>query len=70
MIKGTVKWFDTKKGFGFIRSDDGTKIFVHYTQIQKDGFRGLKRGQKVEYEIFESEHGPQAAKVIIVKDVE
>lgn len=68
MATGIVKWFDTKKGFGFIRSDDGKKVFVHYTQIEKEGFKGLKRGEKVTYEIFESERGPQATKVKVTEE--
>jgi len=68
MATGIVKWFDTKKGFGFIRSDDGSKVFIHYTQIEKEGFKGLKRGEKVTFEIIESERGPQATKVQIVDE--
>ena len=68
MAQGTVKWFDTKKGFGFIKSEDGSKIFVHYSQIQKEGFKGLKRGQKVTFEIFESDRGPQATEVRIMDE--
>jgi cold shock protein len=68
MAKGIVKWFDTKKGFGFIRSENGDKVFVHYTQIEKEGFKGLKRGEKVTFETFESDRGPQATKVQIVEE--
>ena len=69
MATGIVKWFDTKKGFGFIRSEDGQKVFIHYTQIQKEGFKGLKRGQKVKFDIFESDRGPQATSVEILDEV-
>lgn len=68
MVTGIVKWFDTKKGFGFIRSDDGQKIFIHYTQIQKEGFKGLKRGQKVKFEIFDSDRGPQAKDLVALDE--
>jgi len=50
MVIGTVKWFDSKKGFGFILNSDGTDVFVHFSSIQGDGFRSLKDGEKVEYE--------------------
>lgn len=47
-MKGTVKWFDSAKGYGFIKTEEGSDIFVHYTGINKDGFRGLEEGQNVE----------------------
>lgn len=61
MVTGTVKWFDSKKGFGFI-TKDGTQgdIFVHYTSIEGEGFRSLKDGEVVEFELVESEKGLQA----------
>ena len=48
MVKGTVKWFDPKKGFGFVLNDDGEDVFIHYTSIDGDGFRCLRNGQVVE----------------------
>jgi CspA family cold shock protein len=61
---GTVKWFDVKKGFGFIQGQDGAKdIFVHYTAIEGEGFKSLRDGDIVEYEVFDSERGPQAHRV-------
>jgi CspA family cold shock protein len=61
MATGTVKWFDSKKGFGFILgSADGRDIFVHYTSIDGDGFRSLKDGEQVEFDLVESEKGLQA----------
>ncbi len=61
---GAVKWFDVKKGFGFIQSPDGGKdIFVHYSVIQDEGFKSLRDGESVEYEVVESERGPQAQNV-------
>ncbi|GAB6072483.1 cold-shock protein [Venenivibrio stagnispumantis] len=64
-ITGTVKWFDSKKGFGFItRDDNGQDIFVHYSAIQAKGFRNLEEGQKVEFEIVQDEKGPRAQNVV------
>jgi cold shock protein len=57
MATGTVKWFDVKKGFGFILSPDGKDVFVHFSSIEGDGFRSLKEGDAVEYE--EVENGPK-----------
>ena len=58
--RGTVKWFDPKKGYGFIVGPQGEDVFVHFTQIQGDGFRSLKDGETVEYELLEGEKGMQA----------
>jgi len=64
MDVGTVKWFDSKKGFGFIEGkQEGRDIFVHYSNIEGDGFRSLKNGESVEYELVESEKGLQARHV-------
>ena len=64
MPTGVVKWFDTKKGFGFIVGPDGSKdVFVHYTSIESEGFRSLKDGEEVEYEVVDSDKGPQARNV-------
>jgi CspA family cold shock protein len=54
---GTVKWFDTKKGFGFIVNSEGRDVFVHYTSIDGDGFRALRDGEQVEYEESQGEKG-------------
>lgn len=67
MAKGTVKWFDPKKGFGFVVNDDGADVFVHYTSIDGDGFRCLRNGQIVEYEEFGSSKGLQGKNVLIVE---
>lgn len=60
---GTVKWFDTKKGFGFVVDDLGQDIFVHYTVIEGDGFRRLKDGERVEYELQKGPKGLNAVRV-------
>ena len=62
-MRGYVKWFDIKKGFGFITGDDGTDVFVHYTGIVTDGFKTLEEGEPVDYELEESEKGPKAVNV-------
>jgi CspA family cold shock protein len=63
-MKGTVKWFNDQKGFGFITPEDGSKdIFVHHSAIQGDGFKSLAENQKVEFDIEESDKGPRAANV-------
>jgi cold shock protein len=62
--KGTVKWFNAEKGFGFITPDDGGEdLFVHHTNIAMEGFRSLDQGQKVEYEVGQGRKGPQANNV-------
>ena len=64
MTQGTVKWFNSEKGYGFIeREDGGGDIFVHYSEIQGSGFRTLEENQKVEFEIGEGAKGPQAQQV-------
>ncbi|NMM55340.1 cold shock domain-containing protein [Paenibacillus aquistagni] len=63
-MKGTVKWFNAEKGYGFISVEGGEDVFVHYSAIQTDGFKALDEGQEVEFEITEGNRGPQAANVI------
>ena len=64
MATGTVKWFNDKKGFGFIIPDDGSdELFVHHTSIDTEGFRSLRENQAVEFEVEEGEKGPIATKV-------
>ncbi|GAA3435409.1 MULTISPECIES: cold-shock protein [Kutzneria] len=61
MAQGTVKWFNSEKGFGFIApSDGGADVFVHYSEIQGNGFRTLEENQKVEFEVGQGQKGPQA----------
>jgi len=64
MAQGTVKWFNESKGFGFITSEDGNDIFVHYSAIQGDGFKTLAEGDKVSFEIEKGPKGPKAINVV------
>jgi len=61
--EGTVKWFDDRKGYGFIERQNGKDVFVHFSNIQADGFRSLEQGDKVSFEVEETDRGPQAVKV-------
>ena len=62
-MNGTVKWFNAKKGFGFISDENGTDVFVHYSALNMDGFKVPDEGDKVEFEVVTGEKGPQAANV-------
>ncbi len=64
MAKGTVKWFNDKKGYGFIQQEGGPDVFVHYTAIQGQGFKSLQEGQKVEFEVSTDEKGAKAHNVV------
>jgi cold shock protein len=63
MAQGTVKWFNADKGYGFIAVDGGRDVFVHFSAIQSDGYRTLEEGQRVEFDITQSDRGPQAEAV-------
>ncbi|WP_027339364.1 cold-shock protein [Halonatronum saccharophilum] len=64
MEKGTVKWFDAEKGYGFIETAGGDDVFVHFSAIGGDGFKTLEEGQEVEFDIVEGDRGPQASNVV------
>ncbi len=64
MLKGTVKWFNESKGFGFIEQEEGRDVFVHYSAISGSGFRTLNEGDEVEFEIVDGPKGPAAANVL------
>ncbi len=66
-IVGHVKWFDPKKGYGFILGPEGQDVFIHYSQIDGDGFRSLKDGQEVQYVLLEGEKGSQAQTVTLIE---
>jgi len=66
-VQGTVKWFNSEKGYGFIAQEGGDDLFVHYSEIQSDGYRTLEEGATVEFEITEGRKGKQASAVTVVK---
>ncbi len=66
MAQGTVKWFNDKKGYGFIVSDTGKDVFVHHSAIEGEGYKSLKEGDKVQFEIVNGPKGEQATKVVKV----
>jgi CspA family cold shock protein len=66
-MKGKVKWFSSKKGYGFIDCEDGRSIFVHYTDIQSDGYKTLNEGDEVTFDVQETEKGPKAINVVTTK---
>ena len=63
METGTVKWFNSSKGYGFISREDGDDVFVHFKAIEGDGYKTLEEGEKVQFEVEDGPKGPQAAKV-------
>lgn len=64
MFKGTVKWFNNQKGYGFIQDESGKDIFVHYTGLNMPDFKSLEEGNEVEFDIVQGEKGPQASNVV------
>lgn len=67
-MTGTVKWFNAEKGYGFIKDEEEKDIFVHFSSINSDGYKTLEEGQKVTYDLVESDRGPQAKNVTVVTD--
>lgn len=63
-MQGKVKWFNPGKGYGFIESEDGTDVFVHYSAIKEDGFKSLDEGQPVQFDVVTGKRGPQADNVL------
>jgi len=63
-LKGRVKWFNAQKGYGFIERDGEDDVFVHYSTIQQEGYKTLEEGEEVEFDVLESDRGPQAANVV------
>lgn len=63
MNRGTVKWFNNQKGYGFISDEEGNDVFVHYSGLNMDGFKSLEKGQAVEFEVVNGAKGPQATNV-------
>lgn len=66
-LKGTVKWFDVRKGFGFVSDEDGLDYFVHFSEIQEEGFRKLQNGQKVSFEVGEDSRGRSVARNVVAE---
>lgn len=62
-MQGSVKWFNDAKGYGFITTDEGNDVFVHFSAIQMEGFKTLAEGQRVEFDVVQGDKGPQAANV-------
>ncbi len=67
MNKGTVKWFNNQKGYGFITGEDGKDVFVHYSGLNMEGFKSLEENAEVEYEVTEGSKGPQAINVSVIR---
>ncbi|MDD2447760.1 MAG: cold-shock protein [Tissierellia bacterium] len=65
-MKGTVKWFNAEKGFGFITTEEGNDVFAHFSQIQKEGFKTLEEGQEVEFNVIEGQKGLQAENIVLI----
>jgi len=66
MAKGIVKWFSDQKGYGFIEQEDGPDVFVHYSGVNRTGFRSLKEGERVSFDIEDGQKGPAAVNVTII----
>lgn len=68
-FKGTVKWFNNAKGYGFLGRDTGPDVFVHYTAIQRDGYKALSEGEPVEFDVVQGSKGPQADQVVPIDNL-
>ena len=68
LVSGTVKWFNGEKGYGFIAQESGPDVFAHYSEIQGNGFRSLKEGDKVEFTITDGKKGKQASEIRVLRD--
>ncbi|MCM1084381.1 MAG: cold-shock protein [Clostridium sp.] len=66
MTKGTVKWFNSQKGYGFLTCDEGNDVFVHFTGLNMEGFKTLEENQSVEFDVVDGEKGPQAVNVSVI----
>ena len=64
MAQGTVKWFNSEKGFGFITTEEGQDVFAHFSAIEGDGFKSLDEGQAVEFDVVDGDRGPQASNIV------
>ncbi len=65
-MSGTVKWFNSEKGYGFITGEDGKDVFAHFSQIQSNGFKTLEEGQEVTFDVVQGQKGPQAENIQVV----
>lgn len=65
--KGVIKWFNNAKGYGFVGREDGPDLFVHYSAIQHDGYKSLREGDEIEFDIIQGAKGPQADQVVVTK---
>jgi CspA family cold shock protein len=65
-VNGSVKWFNASKGFGFIETDGGEDVFVHYSGLRGDGYKSIDEGQRVEFTVVQGQKGPQAQDVVVV----
>ncbi|GLC30115.1 cold-shock protein [Clostridium omnivorum] len=65
-MTGTVKWFNSEKGFGFITGEDGKDVFAHFSQIKSEGYKSLEEGQKVSFDVAQGQKGPQAENIMAI----